>query len=93
LAGPEGIDAALQSHRLDALICPTNDPTERIDLRKGDADVRVACTPAAVAGYPHLTLPMGAVDGLPLGFSFFGSAWSDPLLLALGDALEARLAA
>ncbi len=93
LAGPEGIDAALKSHRLDALICPTNDPAGKMDLKKGDAEVRVACTPAAVAGYPHLTLPMGDVEGLPAGFSFFGTAWSDPLLLALGDALEARLAA
>ncbi len=88
LAGPEGMDLALQQHRLDALICPTNDPAGRIDLAKGDANTRVACVPAAVAGYPHLTVPMSEVDGLPIGLSFMGPAWSEPLLLALGDAFE-----
>lgn len=88
LAGPEGIDAAMAAHKLDALICPTNDPSEKLDLKRGDADTRVACTPAAVAGYPHLTVPMGLVEGMPVGFSFFGAAWSEPLLLAMGDAFE-----
>jgi amidase len=88
LAGPEGIDAAMAAHKLDALICPTNDPSEVLDLKKGDANTRVACTPTAVAGYPHLTVPMGLVEGMPVGFSFFGAAWSEPLLLAMGDAFE-----
>jgi amidase len=88
LAGPEGIDAALQAHQLDALICPTNDPVGRIDLAHGDTDERVASTPAAVAGYPHLTVPLGFVDGLPIGFSFMGSANADTRLLALGHAFE-----
>lgn len=88
LAGPEGIDAALQEHILHALICPTNDPIQRITLNKGDDDVRCACGPSAVAGYPHLTVPMGMVDGLPVGFSFFGAAWKEPELLAYGDAFE-----
>ncbi|MEZ5387652.1 MAG: amidase [Prosthecobacter sp.] len=88
LAGPEGIDAALHAHDLDALICPTNDPAGVIDLKKGDAHGRVASTPAAVAGYPHLTVPMGFVDDLPVGFSFMGSAGSDAHILALGHAFE-----
>jgi amidase len=88
LAGPDGIDAALQAHALDALICPTNDPAGLIDLKKGDADVRVASTPAAVAGYPHLTLPMGLVDGLPVGLSLIGTANADERILALGQSIE-----
>ena len=88
LAGPEGIDAALKAHHLDALICPTNDPAGLIDLKKGDDHVRVASTPAAVAGYPHLTIPMGFVDGLPVGLSFIGTANADARILALGHACE-----
>ena len=88
LAGPEGIDAALHAHHLDALICPTNDPASKTNLAKGDADVRCCCTPAAVAGHPHLTVPMGFVGDLPVGLSFFGAAWSDALLLSLGHGFE-----
>lgn len=88
LAGPEGIDAVLKAHDLDAMICPTNDPAGRIDLAKGDTNERVASTPAAVAGYPHLTVPMGMVDGLPVGFSFLGRANDDARILALGNAYE-----
>jgi amidase len=93
LAGPEGIDAALAAHQLDALICATNDPTQAMDLATGDTHVRVASTPAAVAGYPHLTVPMGFIDSLPVGLSFMGAAWSEALLLALGHAFEQVLPA
>jgi amidase len=93
LAGPEGIDAALREHRLDALICPTNDPIQRITLDRGDDHVRVASSPAAVAGYPHLTVPMGLVDGLPIGLSFFGAAWSEAQLLGFGHAFENQMPA
>ena len=88
LAGPDGIDAALRQHRLDALICPTNDPVGKIDLTHGDTDERVASTPAAVAGYPHLTVPLGFADDLPIGFSFIGTANADARILALGHAFE-----
>ena len=88
LAGPQGIDAALKAHGLDALICPTNDPASKTDLAKGDKDVRCCGTPAAVVGYPHLTVPMGFVGDLPVGLSFFGTAWSDALLLSLGHGFE-----
>lgn len=88
LAGPEGIDAALKEHDLDALICATNDPVGVINLKTGDTHERVASTPAAVAGYPHLTVPLGLVDGLPVGFSFIGTAKADGRILALGHAFE-----
>lgn len=88
LSGPEGIDAALKKDRLDALICPTNDPAGRIDLGMGDANTRVFSTTAAVAGYPHLTVPMGMADDLPIGLSFVGTAWSDARMLELGHAFE-----
>ena len=93
LAGPEGMDAALQAHQLDALISPTNDPAGPIDLAHGDTDVRVASTPAAVAGYPHLTVPLGLVEGLPVGFSFMGTAHADARILALGHAFEMMMQA
>ncbi|MEN3943285.1 amidase [Prosthecobacter sp. SYSU 5D2] len=88
LAGPEGLDVAMQKDKLDALICPTNDPVGRIDLGMGDANTRVFSTTAAVAGYPHLTVPMGLVGDLPVGLSFIGPAWSEALLLQLGHAFE-----
>ena len=88
LAGPEGIDAELRGHELDALICPTNDPIHRTDFATGDARVRVSSSPAAIAGCPHLTVPMGFVDDLPVGLSFFGAAWSDAAMLALGYGFE-----
>jgi amidase len=88
LAGPQGIGAALQAQRLDALVCATNDPATLIRLDGGDRGGRTASTPAAVAGWPHLTVPMGAVEGLPVGLSFFGEAWSEARLLAMGHAFE-----
>lgn len=88
LAGPEGIDRALKAHQLDALICPTNDPAGLIRLQHGDTHERVVSSPAAVAGYPHLTVPMGLVDGLPVGFSFMGTAHADAHILTLGHAFE-----
>ncbi len=88
LAGAQGIAAALQTHRLDALVCATNDPATLIRLDGGDRGGRTASTPAAIAGWPHLTVPMGAVEGLPVGLSFFGEAWSEARLLAFGHAFE-----
>lgn len=88
LSGPEGMDAALKQDRLDALICPTNDPAGRIDLGLGDARMRVASSGPAIAGYPHLTVPMGLVNEMPVGLSFMGPAWSEALLLQLGHAFE-----
>jgi amidase len=89
LARAEGIDAVMTKHRLDALIAPTQGPVWLIDLVNGDSGGGVSFTqPAAVAGYPHITVPMGLVEGLPVGLSFTGRAWSEPTLLKLAYAYE-----
>lgn len=88
LSGPEGIDAALKKHQLDALIAPTTGPAWDINYKKGDVITGSASSPAAIAGYPHLTVPMGLVRGLPVGLSFFAGAWSDASLLKMGYAFE-----
>lgn len=84
----EGIDAVMTTHRLDALIAPTGNPAWPIDLINGDHFTGSVTTPAAVAGYPHLTVPGGSVLGLPVGISFFGRAWSESALLRMGYAYE-----
>jgi amidase len=84
----EGIDKALVEHRLDALIAPTGGPAWLIDLVNGDSHSGGFTGPAAVAGYPHITVPMGEVSGLPVGLSFVGGAWSEPTLLRLAYAFE-----
>ncbi|MBL8312499.1 MAG: amidase [Rubrivivax sp.] len=79
-----GIDAMLQQQRLDAIVAPTTGPAWLIDPINGDAGGGPSATmPAAVAGYPHVSVPMGQVAGLPVGLSFFGAAWQDARLLAL----------
>jgi amidase len=87
-AGAEGIDRLLAEHQLDALIAPTYGPAGRIDL-SGDHHLGGGSTGLpAIAGHPHLTVPMGQARGLPLGLSFIGPAWSDAAMLALGRAFE-----
>jgi amidase len=88
MAGPEGIDAVMDKHKLDALVAPTGGPAALIDPVLGNRGGFSCSTPAAVAGYPHLTVPTGFVHGLPVGLSFFGRAWSEPMLLKLGFAYE-----
>ena len=88
IARTEGIDAALRKHRLDALGTPTCGPAWLIDPVHGDASVASATSFAAVAGYPHVTVPMGQVAGLPVGLSFFAGPWSEPKLLNLAHAFE-----
>ncbi|MBE7219653.1 MAG: amidase, partial [Caulobacteraceae bacterium] len=84
------INRLLAERRLDALIAPTTTPAWRTDVVLGDHDVSEGATPlAAVAGYPHLTVPMGQVKGLPVGLSFIGGAWREAELLRLGAAFEA----
>ncbi len=87
-ARDEGIDATLGQHELDALVAPTAGPACLIDLVNGDNHTGSFSSPAAVAGYPHLTVPAGFVHGLPVGISFVGPAWSEPLLIAVGYAFE-----
>jgi amidase len=91
LAGAEGIDRLLAQERLDVLVAPTGTPAWTIDLVDGDHSTAAASTLPAVAGTPHLTVPMGLVSGLPVGISFIGTAWSDARVLAFGAAFE-RLA-
>jgi amidase len=88
LAGPEGIDRVLKATGAVALIAPTGGPAWTIDLINGDHFTGSATTLPAVAGYPHLTVPMGRVEGLPVGLSFIGPAWSEQLLLSLGYAFQ-----
>jgi amidase len=87
--GPDGIDALLAKDHLDALIAPSYGPAWRTDIVGGDHDNGAVSSLAAVPGYPHLTVPMGLVRGLPVGISFVGPAWSEARLLALGAAFEA----
>ena len=89
-AGALGIDATLRRHDLVALVALTQSPAWAIDLVNGDnfASGFGASTPAAVAGYPHATVPGGFVHGLPVGVSFFAGAWQDARVLALAHAFE-----
>jgi amidase len=91
-AGPDGIDRLLRRYSVDALIAPTTSPAFPIDFVNGDHILGGAMTLAAVSGYPHLTVPMGQIQGLPLGISFVGPAWSEATLLAMGYAFEQRAA-
>ncbi|MGD0222424.1 MAG: amidase [Terriglobia bacterium] len=84
----QGIDALMNQFKLDALVAPTGAPAWLTDLIDGDHDLGGSSTPAAVAGYPHITVPMGFVHGLPVGISFFGRAWSEPVLIKLAYAYE-----
>lgn len=89
LAGPEGIDLMLSRNGVVALVAPTAPPAWFIDPVNADqAPFGGAGSLAAVAGYPHLTVPMGSVRGLPVGLSFIGPRWSEARLLALGYAFE-----
>lgn len=88
LAGKEGIDAALAKYHVDALIAPTGGPAWVTDLVNGDHFDSASSSPAAVAGYPDITVPMGLIHGLPVGLSFFGAAWSEPTLLKFAYAFE-----
>ena len=87
-AGKEGIDAVMKEHNLDAVIAQTNGPAWSIDWINGDHFSGGSSSPAAISGYPNITVPMGFVEGLPLGISFFGSAWSEPNLLKIAYAFE-----
>jgi amidase len=87
-AGPKGIDKLLADNKVVALIAPTGGPAWTIDLVNGDHFGGSVSALPAVAGYPHLTVPMGYVHGLPVGLSLIGPAWSEQRLLSLGYAYE-----
>ena len=84
------LDSIMKQHRLDAVVAPTGSPPWLIDLVTGDHFIGGSSSIAAVAGYPTITVPMGFVFGLPVGISFFASAWSEPTLLKLAFAYEQR---
>ncbi|HEV3146596.1 MAG TPA: amidase [Gemmataceae bacterium] len=88
LARTDGIDAVMEKHQLDALVAPTEGPACLTDLIVGDRWLSSSTTAAAVAGYPSITVPAGFIFGLPVGISFFGRAWSEPVLLKLAYAFE-----
>lgn len=88
LSREEGIDAAMVEHSLDALVAPTGGPAWTTDLVNGDHFTGGNSSPAAVAGYPNITVPAGHVAGLPVGISFLGRAWSEPTLIRLAYAFE-----
>ena len=88
LARKEGIDATMEKHNLDALVGPTGGPAWLTDLVDGDHFGGGSSGAAAVAGYPNITVPAGFVFGMPVGISFFGRAWSEPVLIRLAYAFE-----
>jgi amidase len=88
LTREKGIDLLMDQHQLDALIAPTNGPAWTIDWVNGDHFGGGSSEPAAISGYPNITVPAGYVHGLPVGISFFGRAWSEPTLIKLAYAYE-----
>ena len=87
-ARTQGIDAVMTRLRLDAIVAPTGGPAWPIDLVNGDHFLGASSTPAAVAGYPSVTVPAGFVNGLPVGLSFIGRAWSESKLIGFAYAYE-----
>ncbi|MBC5992231.1 amidase [Pontibacter cellulosilyticus] len=84
----EGLDKVMDKHKLDAIVAPTGGPAWKTDLVNGDSFQLGSSSPAAQAGYPAITVPMGFVDELPVGISFFGRAWSEPVLLEIAYGYE-----
>ncbi|PRY06414.1 amidase [Pontibacter ummariensis] len=84
----EGIDKVMDTHKLDAIVAPTGGPAWKTDLVNGDSFQLGSSSPAAHAGYPSITVPMGFVEELPVGISFFGKAWSEPVLLEIAYGYE-----
>jgi len=88
LTRSQGIDLVLRKNKLDALIAPTGGPAWLTDFVNGDCFGGGYSSASAVAGYPHITVPAGYVSGLPVGISFFASAYSEPTLIKLAFAFE-----
>jgi len=84
----EGIDRVMDKNDLDAFVSPTGSPAWKTDLILGDNFSLSSSSPSARAGYPIITLPMGSIDGMPVGVSFFGRAWSEPVLLEIAYSFE-----
>jgi amidase len=88
IAGPEGIDAILAAHSLDALVAPTGSPSWPTDLVNGDHFLGASSWPAAMAGYPLINVPSGYAFGLPVGISLMGTAFSEPTLIKVAHGFE-----
>ena len=88
LSRKEGIDAVMDTYKLDALVMPTTSPPWRIDLVNGDHEMGSSSQPAALAGYPAISVPAGYVFDLPVGITFMGRAFSEPTLIKLAYAFE-----
>jgi len=88
LARSEGIDAVMNKFQLDAMVAPTAGPACLTDLLNGDHFTGGSSNAAAVAGYPNINVPAGFLDGMPVGISFFGRAWSEPKLIKIAYAFE-----
>lgn len=84
----KGLDEAIATHQLDAIIAPTGSAAWKTDPINGDHFLGGSSSPAARAGYPNITVPMGWIEGLPVGISFFGGAWTEPLLIEMAYAYE-----
>ena len=84
----EGIDALMDKHHLDAIVAPTGGPAWLTDLVNGDHVAGGSSNAAAVAGYPNINVTAGYIAGLPVGISFFGRAWSEPILIKLAYSFE-----
>jgi amidase len=84
----EGIDKLMNENKLDAIMAPTGAPAWKTDLVDGDLFLGGSSSPAAISGYPDISVPMGFIDDLPVGISFFGRAWSEPVLLEIAYAFE-----
>jgi amidase len=88
LSRTEGLDVVFTEKNVDALVAPTGSPPWTIDLVNGDHFLGASSTPAAVSGYPSVAVPIGYGRGLPVGMSFIGKAWSEPVLIKLAYAYE-----
>jgi amidase len=84
----QGIDKVMAEHQLDGFVAPTGSPAWSIDWLNGDNYHVSSSSPAAWAGYPNISVPMGDVHGLPVGLSFFGRAWSEPTLIEMAYSFE-----
>jgi amidase len=84
----DGIDKVMNSYKLDAIIAPTGSPAWKTDLILGDHFVGGSSSLAAISGYPAITVPMGFINDLPVGITFFGKAWNEPILLGIAYCYE-----
>lgn len=87
-ARKNGIDKIMDKYKLDAIVSPTGNPAWKTDMVNGDNVTLSSSSPAAIAGYPAISLPMGLINGLPVNVTFFGRAWSEPELIKMAYSFE-----